>query len=155
MRADRAAKIIIGAPEPRAIPAVLPDGRFHRRGISGDSVHACVRYRQMLWPDPAISCAASTNNPAMKTDSATLPSLLVVVWKDWPGCIGKAVQVQAVVPVGAADQRQAVRAQAVERVAAWLRCRCSYSGCFAAGLVVIRHRLVQDGPIAGFLEISG
>ena len=33
----------------------------------------------------ASSFAASTNKPAMNTDSATLPSLFVVVWNDWPG----------------------------------------------------------------------
>jgi hypothetical protein len=29
--------------------------------------------------------AGMNEQPAMKTDSATLPSLLVVVWKLWPG----------------------------------------------------------------------
>ena len=51
-----------------------------------------------------------TNMPAMKTDSAT------VAFR-WSGtglegfarCVGEAVQVQAVIPVGAADERQAVR----------------------------------------------
>jgi hypothetical protein len=33
----------------------------------------------------ASSFDASTNRPPMNTDSATLPSLLVVVWNDWPG----------------------------------------------------------------------
>ena len=39
------------------------------------------RFRAMA----ASSFVASTNRPAMNTDSATLPSLFVVVWKDWPG----------------------------------------------------------------------
>ena len=81
----------------------------------------------------------------MKTDSATLPSLLVVVWKDCPGSDGEAVQVEAVVPVGAPDQRQAVRTDAFERVA-HAALQVFVERRFAAGLVVVGHRLIQDRP---------
>ena len=62
---------------------------------------------QIASQSSAYSLPYLTNMPAIKTDSATGPSAGPKVWKDSPGVVGEAVQVQAVVPVGAADQRQA------------------------------------------------
>ena len=85
----------------------------------------------------------------MNTDSATLPSLLVVVWKDWPGRVREAVQIEAIVPIGAADQRQAMRPEPFERVLE-AALQMLVERLFGAGLILERHRLVQNAPVARF-----
>ena len=67
--------------------------------------------------------------------------------------VGKAVEVQAIVPVGAADERQAVRAEAFERVIE-AAAQVFVKRLLGAGLVLELHRLVEDAPVAGFLEVS-
>src|ERR1039458_7825023 len=42
-------------------------------------------FKSRFFAMAASSFPASTNRPAMNTDSATLPSLFVVVWNDCPG----------------------------------------------------------------------
>ena len=67
--------------------------------------------------------------------------------------LGKAVEVQTVVPVGTADQRQAVRAQMrpgiVEAAAQMLQQRLCQRR-----IVVKVHRLVEDAPVAGLPQIG-
>ncbi len=88
----------------------------------------------------------------MNTDSATLPSLLVVVWKTLPG-FPRRVQVETVVPIRPADQRQAVRADALERIAD-AALQVLVKRRLAARLVIIGHRLIQNRPVAGLFEIG-
>jgi len=73
--------------------------------------------------------------------------------KGLPRGVGKAVEIEAVVPVGTADQRQAVRADALERIGQAALQMFVKRG-FTAGLIVIRDHLVKNRPVAGLLEIS-
>ena len=57
-----------------------------------------------------------TNIPAMKTDSAVRPVLVPCVWYDSSGVVREAVQVETVIPVGAPDERQAMRPEVVDHV---------------------------------------
>ena len=68
--------------------------------------------------------------------------------------VGKTIQVQAIVPVGAADERQAVRAEAFERVIE-TAAQVLVERLFGAGFVFELHRFVEDAPVAGFLEVGG
>ena len=70
-----------------------------------------------------------------------------------PGRLAEAVEVEAVVPVGAADERQPVRAQAVERVLDGAH-EMLVERRFAAGLVIEGHRLVEDGRVAGLVQVG-
>jgi len=81
--ADLATEVVIGAQKPFAVPAVRRTSSSIRATASRQCAAslASPRCREMA----ANSRPLSANNAAMKTDSATLPSLLVVVWKDWPG----------------------------------------------------------------------
>ena len=63
---------------------MLVNDLFHFGGF-GQATFGFVCSARNFFAMAASSFAASTNRPAMKTDSATLPSLLVVVWNDWPG----------------------------------------------------------------------
>ena len=152
-----------------ARPDLVAQSRRRRAGTTRRPSRAARRFRPWCVPRDryssasaspwrwqamaAISCAASTNSPAMKTDSATLPSLLAVVWNDSPGSSEKRVEVQAVVPVGAADQRQPVRPQPVERVLD-AALQVLVERLLGAGLVVVGHRLVQDAPVARLFEVG-
>ena len=69
------------------------------------------------------------------------------------GRIGEAVQVEAVVPVGATDQRQTMRPKAVERVLE-AALQVLVERLLGARLIVVRHRLVEDAPVARLLEIG-
>jgi hypothetical protein len=67
--------------------------------------------------------------------------------------VGEAVQVEAVA-VGAPDERQAMGTEPLERVVdrppEVVRERP-----LAAGLVVVRDRLVEDREVAGLLDVGG
>ena len=70
------------------------------------------------------------------------------------GRVGEAVQVEAVVPVGATDQRQSMRSQAVERVLE-AALQVLVERLLGARLIVVGHRLVENAPVAGLLDIGG
>ena len=67
---------------------------------------------------------------------------------------GEAVQVQAIVPVGAADQRQPVGSKPIQCIGK-AALQVVVERRLGARLVVVRHRLVQDAPVAGLLQIRG
>ena len=71
-----------------------------------------------------------------------------------PWGIREAVEVQAVVPVGAPDQRQAVRADAFEGVAD-AALQVLIERRLAARLVIVGNLLIQDRPVAGLFQIGG
>ena len=66
---------------------------------------------------------------------------------------GEDVEVQAVVPVGATDERQAVRAEVVQRVVQ-RPLQVLGERRLGAGFVLVSHRRVEDVPVAGFLEVG-
>ena len=67
--------------------------------------------------------------------------------------IGEAIQVEAIVPIGTADQRQTMGAETLERVME-AALEMLVERRFGAGYVVVGHRLVEDAPVAGFLNIG-
>ena len=89
----------------------------------------------------------------MKTDSAVRPVRLPVVWNDSPGRLREAVQVQAVVPVGAADERQAVGAEVVEDVVE-RALQVLEERRRVLRVVVEGHRLLQDPEVARLLDVG-
>ena len=68
-------------------------------------------------------------------------------------CVGEAVQVEAVVPVGATDQGQTMRPQPPQCVMEAAQ-QVVVERRLGAGLVVVGHRLVQDALVAGLLQIG-
>ncbi len=68
--------------------------------------------------------------------------------------LGEAVEVEAVVPVGPADERQAMGPEAVERVAQ-RPAQVLAERRLGAGLVGVGDRLVEDGEVAGLLGVRG
>ena len=122
LRADFCAKMIVGAQEPLPVPTCGPGGgaflaRRHGKRCASSSRPRCSAMAIISW-------AASTNNPAIKTDSATLPSLLVVVWKDCPGSSEKVFRFrqsfQSARPISGSHA-----ARAESSVYCMLRRRCS------------------------------
>ena len=69
------------------------------------------------------------------------------------GSVREAVEVEAVVPVGAADEREAVWAEAGKRVVE-TALEVIVERLFRAGLVVELDRLVEDAPVACFFEVG-
>ena len=102
----------------------------------------------------AASRAASTNRPAMNTDSATPPGRLGAVWNESPGLVREDVEVEAVVPVRPADQRQPVGPEAVEREVDASAARWSWSGVSEPSALSHAHGLVEDRAIAGLLDVG-
>jgi hypothetical protein len=94
----------------------------------------------------AISLAARTKSPPMKTDSATPPSLFSVVWNDSPGVSEKQLRLR--------QSRQAVRPDAVQGVPDGAL-EMLVERRLGARLVVVRDRLVEDRGVPRFLEVCG
>ena len=91
----------------------------------------------------------------MKTLSATGPSLGPVIWKLSPGCCGEAVQVQAVVPVGAADEGQAVGAEMGAGVAGSCGAGAPSAGCALLSSLSKATDSSRMLPVARLAQISG
>ena len=64
--------------------------------------------------------------------------------------IGEAIQVQAIVPIGAANKRQAVGAKTVERVAK-AALEVLVERFFRARRIIVRHEFIEDVPVAALL----
>ena len=150
-RADRLAEEVVGAPEPRAVPAVGVDRRDHLLGARPQApglgrVALVLRDRRQL--------VRGQHEQAGDEDRLGDPAVAVLGRLErLAGRVGEAVQVEAVVPVGAPDQRQAVRAEALERVVDRAP-EVVGERSLAAGLVVVRDRLVEDREVAGLLEVG-
>ena len=90
----------------------------------------------------------------MNTDSATPPSRFSVVWNDSPGVSEKQFRLrqsfQSARPISGSPcgpRRSSVYAK---RALAGAR-----TAALGAGLVVVRHRLVEDARVAGLLDVGG
>lgn len=83
-----------------------------------------------------------------------VPSLTFsVVWNDSLGSQEKQLEVQAVVPVGTANERQHVRTKVVDDVVHG-HLQVLEERHLGAGLVVEGHHLVKDREVARLLDIG-
>src|SRR5208282_4870025 len=71
-----------------------------------------------------------------------------------PRRIGEAVQVQAIVPIGAPNEWQSMRSKTLQRVTE-AALQMLVERRLGAGRIVIGYPLIQDAPIAGLLQIGG
>ena len=69
------------------------------------------------------------------------------------GSIREAIEVETIVPVRAADQRQSMRSKPVESVAE-AALQVLIERRFGAGFVVVRNGLVENAPVASLLQIG-
>ena len=127
LRADLVAEVVVGAQEPFAVPARLADGLLHLRGLA-------LGQRGLV-----LAAGEARERGVVGRDVAehlrdhhglgVLPVLVRAALEGVVRVLREAVEVEAVVPVGAADERQAVRAEVVhgvvERAAQVLVGRCS------------------------------
>ena len=114
-RADLVAEMVVGAQEPLAIPAMLADGRVHLRGGLRRSV-AARRPGRARARDCRHFLRGDHEQPG---DEDRLGDFAVPVGRRlerFARFIREGVQVEAVVPVGAPDQRQPVRPEPIQRV---------------------------------------
>src|SRR5208283_1351971 len=70
-----------------------------------------------------------------------------------PGRVGEAIQVEAIVPIGAPDERQAMGTETIERVAK-TALQMLVERRFGAGCIVIGHWLIQDAPVSSLFDIG-
>ena len=111
LRADLRAEVVVGAQEPLAIPAVLVNHAIHLGGFA--EIRGGLGVQSAAPGDGRQFAAGMDEQPG---DEDRLGDFAVLVGgglEALPRRVGEAVQVQAVVPVGAANQRQAVRPKAV------------------------------------------
>ena len=151
LRTDGLAEVVVGAHEPLAVPAVLVNDLFHFGGL-GQATFGFLAL-------PAFLRDGGEFLPGQHEqagDENRLGDLAVLVGRGLERLarrVGETVEVQAIVPVGAADERQAVRAEAFERVIE-AAAQVFVERLLGAGLVLELHRLVEDAPVAGFLEVG-
>ncbi len=67
--------------------------------------------------------------------------------------VGEAIEVEAVIPIRPANQRQLVGSQSIQRVLD-RPLKVFEQGHFGAWLVFVGHQFIKDGKIPGFLHIS-
>ena len=112
--ADLGAEVVVGAQEPLAVPAVLADDLIHLRDfgqiLGGFGVEAAVL------GDGGQFLAGVDEQAGDEDRFGHLAVLVGGGLEALARRVGEAIQVQAVVPVGAADQRQAMRPKPVQRV---------------------------------------
>jgi hypothetical protein len=74
--------------------------------------------------------------------------------KGLSGRLGKDVEVEAVIPVCAADERESVGAEAIEGVLE-AALEVVGEGLFCARPVLVDDRFVEDAPVTGLFQIGG
>src|SRR5215472_4447858 len=123
-----AAEVIVGAQKPFSVPAVLADRFFHPGDLSEIAVRqfGCTRARRLQFFLAIRTRTAAGDFRQLATGKAEQPcdedrlgNLAFFVGgglKGLTGGIGKAVEIQAVVPIGASDKGQPMRAQPGEGV---------------------------------------
>ena len=152
LAADGLAEGVVGAAEPCTVPAGGQRGLFHLRN-GGAGVGGFVRevpVAAQVGVFLAVFDEHTGDENALRhrafAGAGDLEALARI--------LGEAVQVQAVVPVGAADEGQTVGAEVgageVEAAAQMLHQRLSL-----ALIVVKGHGLVEDAVVAGLAQISG
>ncbi len=150
--ADLLTEIVIGADEPLAIPTVLMDGLVHLLRFRAIAFRFVLMTAMLGNRRQFFSCEHE-----QARDKDRLGGLTFFVrsgLERLAGCIGEAVQVEAVVPVGATDERQSMRPQAVYRVLE-AALQVLVERLLGAWFIVVGNRFVEDAPIARFLDIGG
>ena len=152
MRADGASVEIVGTEEPVAVPAVLFHGLDH--GI--DMLHGAVglgvkaEVAAQLGVVAAIDHELACNHKRLGLAAF---GLVLSGLERFVGVVGEAVEVEAVVPVGAADEGQSVGAEVAHHVVE-AHAQVFHEAHFGAGLIVEGHGFVEDGEVAAFLDIG-
>ena len=148
---DRAFEGIIGAAEPFAVPAVREDCGLH---VICFLLHSGRLFGKA---DPFAEGGIFLrvfDEHARDENAFRLAALEVRAGLEaLAGFAAEAVQVQAVIPVGAADERQAVGAAVRDRIAD-AAAQMLQERYFRALFVIERRRLVQDREVAGLLDVS-
>ena len=114
-RADRLAEVVVGAPEPVTVPSVGVDGPDHL--LRGTATGGRPPRRRAL--SPATHGHLVRGEHEQPGDEHRLGHPAVAVLRRLERLarrVREAVEVEAVVPVGTADERQPVRAEPFERV---------------------------------------
>ena len=148
----RSGEGIIGADEPFSVPAGIQNDLFMsstRSWTSSASSESPLCRHMSAYSSPYL-----TNMPAMKTLSATGPRWGPVVWKALSGSCGEAIQIQAVIPVGAADLGQSVGSPVVGRIPE-PPAEVLHQGCLVGVTGIKGTHFIQDAEVAGLLDIGG
>ena len=150
--ADLLGKCVICAQEPLAVPAVCEDGMLHgfdffRCGVSliclsdmAQDVNIFLAVLDEHAGDEYGFCDRSFGRSCCLEGFARL--------------IREAVEVQAVIPVGAADERQTVRSLVSYYIVEGTIQMLKQRSCEAL-VVVERRHLVEDTEIAGLADVGG
>ena len=151
LTADHMAKGVVGAAEPAAVPAGSQHGLFHlcSLGAHGGGLVRVAGGVQNLGKGVAVFDIHTGDEHAFSHRAVTRAGGLEALAR----LLAETVQVQAVIPVGAADQRQAVRplvgVQVAEAAAQMLKQRL----CKAVVVVKV-HRLVQNRVVTRFAQVG-
>src|SRR6185437_1398776 len=159
-RSNLVSEIVIGAQKPLSVPAVFADRVFHLldfgkiflrfRFCFGAFSGTAMRGTSLLNRDVRKLATCETEQTRNENRLGNFAFFVGGRLKGLPWRIGEAVQVQAIIPVGTPNQRQAVGAESIERVLK-AALQVLIKRRFRTWLVVVRHRLAQDAPVAGLL----
>ena len=111
---DLFTKSVIGTKEPFAVPACGEDSLLHGfRSLVGPAFLCCVAQKLA---EIAVFFRIFDKHACDEDGFCLVAFIVGTGLEGFSRCVGEAVQVQAVVPVGAADERQAVRSEMLQRI---------------------------------------
>ena len=148
---DGRAKGVVGAAEPLTVPAGIHYRLLH--GGDGALGIVCLGVQTQMTADIRPGAAVFHEHTGDKHAFRHRPLTGSGGLKALAGMSGEAVEVQTVVPVGAADQRQTVGPQVVDGIAEAAP-QVLQQRLLRAGFCVEGHRLVQNGPVARLAEVG-
>ncbi len=152
LRPDLLPEEVVGAQEPLAVPAVLEDRLLHpRRVLAGGTrlVGEAHRLGERRVVGGHVDEEAGDEH-RLRGATGAVPGRLERLARG----VREAVEVQAIVPVRAADEGQAVRAQVVEDVVE-RALQVLEQGRRVLRVVVEGDRFLQDAEVAGLLDVGG
>ena len=149
--ADDIAEGIIGPAEPGTVPAGIQNSGFH--GCNDSLTVSGFLFQPHVTADFSIGTAVFDKHAGNENAFSDRAFAGACGLEAFTRVFGKAVQIQAVVPVGTADQRQVVGTEVCDGIAETAaqmfhqRLRCARVAVEGAGLF-------QDAPVAGLAQVG-
>ena len=149
--ADRFPECVVSSAKPRAVPAVLQNRPLHALDRGEHSFHLC--HRSDTLKKLCVFRGVFDKHARDKNTFSNRPFGGAAGLEALARFLGKAVEVQTIVPVCPADQRKSMWAE-MGHGEADAAAQMLQQGHFAARLVVERSRMVKDGEVTRFLQIG-
>src|SRR5690349_633286 len=151
-------EVVVGPAEPFAVPAGFPYGRFHVarkfKVIIGGKLKD-ERSSSFVFQLSGNTCHLLACQDKQSCNKHALSHFAFLVGRGLEGLtgrIGEAVEIQTVVPIGAADEGQMIGTEAIERILNGTL-QMLVKGSLCPWLIFVLNQFIQNRPVSAFFDV--